>query len=606
MAKKIIAAVGILWITCSFFLYGGIRNDSLPADLPEKSPFPLTPEREKKLLAEEGFARLFTSLPDGLLREKKEWDSFFSLLDKTPDSIFLSGLLVNSYQKLPNRKEKEKKALQLAELSRKHPGKGVLAAISSDLLAEAGKVEEANRLLEFHLAYLKGLEEKEWKKLIHTHSREKDQFLYMARSRARYQLVYASGAAREKELRELLELFPDDLILLQFLLRAQYEVMEKADGKKTFFSLLDSPKEKKRKEFLESCQTYLTLCRKELQKGTSLHLGRYHKTGLFYLGKTPWKEEKKNLLLEECIPKYPALDLEELFALASLFEKEKKPLSAAMTLLRLLKEEVFPCNTFHFLLAEEKLRGIRAGEERIKLFELAVVSDPENLRLALALVQIYWQEGREKKAWKILKELFPHPQAYMTAARRMYALRKWQEADRFLQKAMASFKHPAGSAEDKDQVLFRALILDRMGEKREVEKILRNLLKIRKEDHQVLNFLGYMLADENRLLPEAESLIRKALAGEDNQAYRDSLAWVCYRKKDFANAIIHIEKAISLTRAGEKTDSLIYDHAGDIYFAAGKKEKALAYWKKAASCYSPEYDLVSILAKIRKAERKTK
>ena len=48
----------------------------------------------------------------------------------------------------------------------------------------------------------------------------------------------------------------------------------------------------------------------------------------------------------------------------------------------------------------------------------------------------------------------------------------------------------------------------------------------------------------------------------------------------------------------ENIDVVILDHAGDIYFAAGKKEQALQYWKKALETYSPELDIDHILKKI--------
>lgn len=606
MVKTILFAVGILWITCSFFLYGGIRSDSLPSERPEKLPLLLSGTKEKDLLAEEEFIRLFSRLPDGQLREKKEWESFFSLLDKTPDSIFLNSILIQSYRQIKEKKEKVQLAERLALLSRKHPGNGILGAMASDILAEAGRKKEAQKLLEFHLAFLLDQPEEVRKKYISRKALQKDYLLYMARSCARFQLSSTPPGEREKALRNYLELFPDDLILLQLLLRARYEAMEKAEEKKPFLPFADSPREKWKKAFYRTAENYLLQCRKKLRNGESLHLGRYHNTGLFFLEKTPWKEEAKNLLLEECMPKYPALDFEEMIALASLFEKEDKPLFTAVTLLRLLREEVFPCNTFHFLLAEEKLRNFQSEKLRIQLGKLTILSDPENPRAAFPLILVLMETNREKEAWQILQELFPHPLAYKFAAERMYTLGKWEKANEYLKKAIAGFKYPPGGNAQKDLIIFQALLLDRAGKKREAEKLLRDLLKIHKESHDIMNFLGYLLADENRLLSEAESLIRKALSKAKNQAYMDSLAWVCYRQKKYKEAVRHIEEALTLTPEGEEPDSLIYDHAGDIYFAAGEKKKALQYREKAVSCYSPEYDLAGILAKIRKVRGEKK
>ncbi len=72
-----------------------------------------------------------------------------------------------------------------------------------------------------------------------------------------------------------------------------------------------------------------------------------------------------------------------------------------------------------------------------------------------------------------------------------------------------------------------ALIQDKAGMERESVRNFESLLKDRPEDASLLNALGYSLADRNKKLPRAESLIRKALeASPDNPAFLDSLGWV--------------------------------------------------------------------------------
>ena len=111
--------------------------------------------------------------------------------------------------------------------------------------------------------------------------------------------------------------------------------------------------------------------------------------------------------------------------------------------------------------------------------------------------------------------------------------------------------------------------------------------------------MGYMWAEHNIHLDEAEKFIAAALeTDKDNTAYLDSMAWVNYKKGNFKKALAYIEKSLALE--GEIPDAVIAEHAGDIYSALGEKEKALKYWKLAASIYNEDINLPAIKEKIKK------
>ena len=78
----------------------------------------------------------------------------------------------------------------------------------------------------------------------------------------------------------------------------------------------------------------------------------------------------------------------------------------------------------------------------------------------------------------------------------------------------------------------------------------------------VLNFLGYMLADHDRDLGEAERLLRRAVDQEpDNGAYLDSMGWLHYRQGAFGQARVELERALVITGG----DPVIHEHLGDVY-----------------------------------------
>lgn len=113
----------------------------------------------------------------------------------------------------------------------------------------------------------------------------------------------------------------------------------------------------------------------------------------------------------------------------------------------------------------------------------------------------------------------------------------------------------------------------------EAEKYLRACLALDPEDAEVMNFLGYLYAEENVKLDEAEDLLNKALqADPENPFYLDSLGWIYYRKGKADKAIELIRKAIMNM---DSDDAVLRDHLGDAYLLDGQPEKALAEWKRA-------------------------
>ncbi len=65
---------------------------------------------------------------------------------------------------------------------------------------------------------------------------------------------------------------------------------------------------------------------------------------------------------------------------------------------------------------------------------------------------------------------------------------------------------------------------------------------------------------------------------KDNGAYLDSLGWVLYKKKNYAEAKKYLLEAIS-TREGQGIE--ILDHLADVEMALGQKDEAIKTWKKA-------------------------
>lgn len=104
-------------------------------------------------------------------------------------------------------------------------------------------------------------------------------------------------------------------------------------------------------------------------------------------------------------------------------------------------------------------------------------------------------------------------------------------------------------------------------------------LELNPKNTETMNSLGYLYAEQNMNLDEAEKLLNEALGIEpENGYYLDSLGWVYYRKGDADRAIELIKKAI---QAMDYDDAVLRDHLGDAYLLKGDTRKAVEQWRRA-------------------------
>jgi len=122
---------------------------------------------------------------------------------------------------------------------------------------------------------------------------------------------------------------------------------------------------------------------------------------------------------------------------------------------------------------------------------------------------------------------------------------------------------------------------------------LQTLLKDVPDDPTYNNDLGYIWADNDKNLDQAEKLIRKALEADrkkrkldpeydpkedkDNAAYLDSMGWVLFKQKKYEEAKKYLSAAVQ-EKEGQHIE--IFDHLGDVLMALNDKEGAIIAWKK--------------------------
>jgi tetratricopeptide (TPR) repeat protein len=128
-----------------------------------------------------------------------------------------------------------------------------------------------------------------------------------------------------------------------------------------------------------------------------------------------------------------------------------------------------------------------------------------------------------------------------------------------------------------DLRLNRVFLYERTGKQDTAIRELRALLAERPGDSQVQNALGYTLADHDRNLDEARSLLTAALAqSPDNAAMLDSMGWLLHREGRHAEALEYLQRA-----ARSAADPEIDLHIGEVQWALGEQDAARKTWAAA-------------------------
>lgn len=254
------------------------------------------------------------------------------------------------------------------------------------------------------------------------------------------------------------------------------------------------------------------------------------------------------------------------------------------------------------------------GSTSLVLLRLALQVRPDDTMSRLALSEIYGANGQVALALGVLDDVGKSDPLYEAAQLRralyMVALHNNRDALAIMHRLVTDFPKLAEPAvvlgdtlrAEKNfpeavkaydlaiartpnpgpeaWILFfdRGIAYDQSGHWPQAEADFRHALKLSPNQPDVLNYLGYSLADQGRDLPQARRMIEKALAGQPNDgAIVDSLGWVTLKQGDVTGAVRYLEHAVSLM----PEDPTINGHLGDAYLAAGRRLEAAFQWQRA-------------------------
>jgi tetratricopeptide (TPR) repeat protein len=150
-----------------------------------------------------------------------------------------------------------------------------------------------------------------------------------------------------------------------------------------------------------------------------------------------------------------------------------------------------------------------------------------------------------------------------------------------------------------DRLLFaQGAVSERLGRFEEAERSLGRAVIANPNNAMALNYLGYMLAQRGRRLPDSVLYVQRAVALDpENPAYLDSLGYAFFKLNRFAPA----EEMLRAALRYDAFDPAIRDHLGDLLVATGRTAEAMREWEAAIANGHEEPD--RIRAKVSRARR---
>lgn len=149
-------------------------------------------------------------------------------------------------------------------------------------------------------------------------------------------------------------------------------------------------------------------------------------------------------------------------------------------------------------------------------------------------------------------------------------VKRWADANTVLTQANQQF------VDDPDLLYEQSMTVEKLNRVDDMEKLLRRVIALKPDHHHAYNALGYSLADRNMRLPEAKSLIQKALSLSPGEPFiTDSMGWVEFR-------LGNRDEALRLLRTAYKSrpDPEIAAHLGEVLWAMGQKDEARRIWRE--------------------------
>ena len=207
---------------------------------------------------------------------------------------------------------------------------------------------------------------------------------------------------------------------------------------------------------------------------------------------------------------------------------------------------------------------------RAAISQLERIDDPgAQIQIKMQIAVLHGKNGNEAKATALLKSLQPEEEEDAVRIRLTQALiyRNAGKADQAIRYLRQADKEIPRNALIKYEL---AMMYEQQGSFEEMETLLREVISLKPSSPDAYNALGYVFADRNMHLDEAQLLLDRAVAlAPDNPFILDSMGWLQFRLGNLELALEYLENAFELS---EQAD--IAAHLGEVLWVKGEKDRA--------------------------------
>ena len=122
-------------------------------------------------------------------------------------------------------------------------------------------------------------------------------------------------------------------------------------------------------------------------------------------------------------------------------------------------------------------------------------------------------------------------------------------------------------------------IMHQKGREQEAFAAYDSCLQWKDDNIGCLNNYAYYLSEKGLQLDKAEQMSFRTIKAEPkNATYLDTYAWILFMQKRYSEARIYIDQTL---QCDSDSSAVLLEHAGDIYYHVGDKEKAVTLWQQA-------------------------
>ena len=228
---------------------------------------------------------------------------------------------------------------------------------------------------------------------------------------------------------------------------------------------------------------------------------------------------------------------------------------------------------------------------------------PDNSAARLQLVSNAWEAedmNRIVELCQAARQYNPDEMAfYYYQGIAYYKLEKLDEALSAFQNGIGVINENSNPNIVSDFYAVMGDILHQKGMAEEAYASYDSCLQWKDDNIGCLNNYAYYLSEEGIQLDKAEQMSYKTIKAEPkNATYLDTYAWILFMQQRYSEARIYIDQALQ-NKDDSVDNSVILEHAGDIYSFCQQPDQALAYWQDALKT-APENQVLIRKIKLKK------